>query len=156
MSALSSQLLWSDFLIVQVIFDLHINRKIFITCSLIINITAVCVPCNLVSVLGKCLITFYVLNVIKIGYVRHLTLSRSGILQPVRYCDILYITFCCGIYIYCFFLGYRIISFLCCCQYRSSSKNCRHSGSHCNIQNFFISIHLTQLLIFIGLISFVI
>ena len=146
MSTLASKLLWSNFLVIQIIFDLHIYRKFLVGSSLIINITAVCIPCNLVAILGKGFITFYIFDSFQVRYIGYISLCWSGILQPVRHGDVFYFTFCSSVYIYGFFLGYSIVCFLCCSNYRCSSKDCSHSGSHCNIQNLFISVHVSQLL----------
>ena len=73
MSALACELIRCDFLIVQVIFDLHINRKFFIGSSLIINITAVCIPGHVLAVLGKGLITLYILNSFQVRYIGYIS-----------------------------------------------------------------------------------
>ena len=141
MSALASKLIRSDFLIVQVIFNLHINRKFFIGSSLIINITAVCIPGHVLAVLSKGLITLYILDSFQVRYIGYISICCSGILQPVRYGNIFHFTFCCGIYVYGFFLGNCILCILCGCKDRGSSKYGSHSSSHGSVQNFFISIH---------------
>ena len=69
MSTFASQLIWCDFLVIQIILDLHIYRKLFICGSLIINITAVCIPGYVLSVLGKGLIPFDIFDVIQVRYI---------------------------------------------------------------------------------------
>jgi hypothetical protein len=74
MSTLASKLLWSNFLVIQIIFDLHIYRKFLVGSSLIVNITAVCIPGNLVAILGKGFITFYILDSFQVRYIGYISL----------------------------------------------------------------------------------
>ena len=103
-SALSGQVIRFDFLAVQIIGELHGNRRFFCGCSLIIDILAVCLPGQLVSALGELLVALYVFDVLQFTLIFQV-LFRSCVLQPVGYGDLIFRSVCICIYIYGFFFG---------------------------------------------------
>ena len=74
---------------IQIIPNAYRYRKLLCAGSLIINVIFLCIPGNIVSILCKRLITFYVLNIFQVGKIFYLSFT-AGIFQPVRYYDFLY------------------------------------------------------------------
>ena len=69
MTALTAEITRTYLYTVQIIFDFHRYRKIFIRSSLIINVFVLCIPCQIGTILFKSLITFDILDIFQIRFI---------------------------------------------------------------------------------------
>ena len=153
MSCLSCQSFRRNLSSIHIIFNSYGNREIFLCLSLIINILSISTPGQIISVLSKCFITFYVFYILKIRGIFHLRIGTvSGIFQPVRYCDIRYFSSGSCIYINGFFFLQSIITCWSSCHYSTCSENYSHSCcKRCCSCFLSVSVHNNLLLYSISL-----
>ena len=69
MAALTAEITRTYLYTVQIIFNFHRYRKIFVGSSLIIDIFVLCIPCQIGTILFKSLITFDILNIFQIRFI---------------------------------------------------------------------------------------
>ena len=69
MTTFTAEITWTYLYTVQIIFDFHRYRKIFIRSSLIINVFVLCIPCQIGTILFKSLITFDILDIFQIRFI---------------------------------------------------------------------------------------
>ena len=66
MSALTLQIFRSNLLTIQIVSELYANRKLLISRTLILNVCTIRIPGQILTVLCKRLVTFYICDILQI------------------------------------------------------------------------------------------
>ena len=125
LTALSGQCLRADLFAVQVIGELHANRKLLVRFTLIVDILTGTLPFERCSLSGEFLIALYVLDLGKIRVVLDL-LSGCQTAQVIGYRNIVRVAVCLRVDIYGL-----ILACLCSCKNRCCRCRC-HSNHGCH------------------------